>query len=86
LVAIPKSIPLAFAVGPVPEWVLKKLSAQEKEENYENDSEDVRKDDIDDSMMGVRILHGFRKKDMAYILFHNDDTYMFPPAFLKESV
>jgi hypothetical protein len=37
--------------------------------------EDNNEDGSDDSMMGIRIPYEFRKKDMAYILFHNDDIY-----------
>jgi hypothetical protein len=56
---------------------------QNDDEAYDNeDDDDNEGDSDDDSMMGIRILNGFHEKDMAYILFHNDDTW-FSPAFFS---
>jgi hypothetical protein len=41
---------------------------------FDNSGDDG-EDGSDDSMMGIRIPYGFRSKDMAYILFHNDKVY-----------
>lgn len=57
--------------------------AYDNEDNRDNeDDDDNEGDSDDDSMMGIRILNGFHEKDMAYILFHNDDTW-FSPAFFS---
>lgn len=55
---------------------------QHDNDELEGVDDDDGSEDDSDSTMGIRGPYEFRKKDMTYILFHNDDTYVFT-CFLK---
>ena len=54
----------------------------DKDELEDVDESEDGSEDGSDNTKGIRVPCEFRKKDMGYILFHNDDTYVFT-CFLK---